>query len=113
MLIIYRDRIWSCWPISSTEAWSVKERSSTGFAADSKDESETVQLWALDISRMSGVAGLPGSMPQETRRRIRCKISAVHQDMDAQLECTGAEVISMLRGLLPNGCQNFGQPRLS
>ena len=62
----------------------MRERSATGFSNEDKLESQVVQLWALDLSRMTGASGLPHEMPVETRRRIRGKISAVHQDLDSQ-----------------------------
>lgn len=78
--------------ISGFEAWSVKERSKTGFSSESKEEAEKIQLWALDLPRMVGLKGLPGDMPSETRSRIESKISAEHTDLESRLFIFGPAV---------------------
>ena len=69
----------------STEAWSSKQRNQTGFSAESKEESEVIKIWALDIPRMLGISGLKCAMPAETRRRVRGKVSAEHEDLESCL----------------------------
>lgn len=69
--------------LPNSEAWYSRPRSSTGFSSESNSESEKVQLWALDLPRMVGVSGLPVSMPANTRRRLRGKVSAEHEDLES------------------------------
>ena len=83
----------------NTEAWYHRARSSTGFASESTWESETVKAWALDLPRMLGIAGLPLSMPLETRRRLRGKITAEHCDLDSWMQ-TGVCMCVLANGTL-------------
>ena len=69
----------------STEAWSSKQRNQTGFSAESKEESEVIKIWALDIPRMLGISGLKCAMPAETRRRVRGKVSPEHEGLESCL----------------------------
>ena len=70
---------------ANAEAWYSRPRSTTGFSSESREESEKVQIWALDIPRMIGVSGLPVTMPADTRRRLRGKVSAEHEDLESRL----------------------------
>lgn len=82
LLISFCDRVYVN-VLPNAEAWYSRPRSSTGFSSESTEESEKVQLWALDLPRMVGVSGLPVSMPAETRRRVRGKVSAEHEDLES------------------------------